>query len=345
MEKRRLVYTAMIGGHELLQEQPAAPDSACDFVCFTDDATLRSETWDVRVVDPLLPLDPVRSARSLKIVGHPDLDDYDEVLWIDARVVLRGDPSDLLDDWLATGDLAVARHSYRKDVATEFVEVLLAGMDESSRLYEQLNHYTAVAPDRLQEPVPWTGLIARRWTPDVRRFGEEWLRHVLRYSRRDQLSFVEAAALSGAGFRLLDLSTFGSEVHEWMPGEGRSPRPQQLQVSDHLWSPTARLGELQRQLEITTREMSAAVDHRENLVAGLEQQVAELNADRAAEVQRLQGQVATLERSEQLLAEKVERLRRKVRRLRTRKDELESQVDDRRRGPRRRRASGGPADR
>ncbi|MFC5729273.1 MULTISPECIES: glycosyltransferase domain-containing protein [Nocardioides] len=291
---RRAVYTALTGNYELLPEQPVAKASDVAFICFTDDPELRSDSWDVRVVPTLLDLDPVRSARALKIGGHPDLAEYDETLWIDARVLLKEDPAVILDTWLDGTDLALPRHSYRKDVVTEFEEVLLAGMDDSSRLYEQLTHYSAAAPELLERPVPWTGMIARRHTQAVDRAMQEWLVHVLRYSRRDQLSFVHAVSRAGVGPRLLELDTWGSALHDWLPGAGRSSRPPIFRVSDSLRAPTARLGELQRQLEVTTTELSAALSHRENVI------------------ERLEGRVAQLERALAKARGRARRLRRKL---------------------------------
>src|ERR1700712_2653389 len=88
---RRVVYTALVGGYEELLEQPLARSSTVDFVCFTDDDSLRSEDWEVRRVEPALAADRIRSSRTLKIAGHPSLSDYDESLWIDNRVQLLVD--------------------------------------------------------------------------------------------------------------------------------------------------------------------------------------------------------------------------------------------------------------
>jgi uncharacterized coiled-coil protein SlyX len=272
----RAVYTALLGGYEALTEQPLADTSALPFICFTDDPELRSDTWEVRVVPPLLELDPVRSARALKLTGHEDLAAYDETLWIDARVRLTADPATILDEWLAGVDLATARHSYRANVVTEFEVVLLAGLDESSRLYEQLTHYSTLAPELLEAAVPWTAMLARRRTPEVARAMEEWLLQVLRYSRRDQLSFVHALDRVGLTPRLVELDNYRSDLHEWLGVESRSSRPHLFRVSESLRPPVAALGELRRQLDQTTDVMTRAVAAREDRIAQLEANVAEL---------------------------------------------------------------------
>lgn len=283
----RAVYTALLGRHEALAEQPLAPSTDVPFICFTDDPDLRSDTWDVRVVSPLLELDPVRSARALKLTGHEDLAAYAETLWVDARVRLAADPGQILDTWLDGADLATARHSYRADVVTEFEEVLLNGLDESSRLYEQLTHYTTIAPDLLEAPVPWTALLARRHTPDVRRAMDEWLLHVVRYSRRDQLSFVHAMSRAGVAPRLVDLDNHSSDIHRWLGIESRSSRRQLLSVSASLRPPIAQLGELRREIAHTTEVMTRAVAARELRIAELEDEARRLQRQLSRKQERI----------------------------------------------------------
>jgi hypothetical protein len=271
---RRVVYTALFGRHERLVEQPLAMTTEVDFLCFTDDPELRSETWELRLVEPLLALDPVRSARAVKLVGHAELAAYDEVLWVDARVRLDGPPDELLDSWLADADLAAPRHSFRTDVVSEFEAVLEGGLDDFSRIYEQLTHYSVTAPELLRAQVPWTGMLARRPSEEMDAAMRTWLVHALRYSRRDQLSFVHCMALNDQSYRLVATGNHRSEAHEWLAPVGRSARPWLAQISDSLRPPVAELGELRLQLARQTEEMVGAVAAREARIAELESSVA-----------------------------------------------------------------------
>jgi len=302
---RRAVYTALIGGHEELHEQPMAEVSEVPFICFTDDRDLRSETWDVRLVEPLLALDPVRSARALKVCGHDDLAAYDQTLWIDARVTLSEDPATILDAWLDGSDVTCPQHAFRSNVVSEFEEILLLGLDDSSRLYEQLTHYATTDPDRLEGPVPWTGILARRRTPLVEAAMWRWLVHVLRYSRRDQLSFMHALAQAGLAPRLIDIDNLESDVHLWQEPRGRSDRNPIFRVAETLRPPVAQLGELRRQLDHVTREMLIAVAAREEQITAQTERIAELT-----------GRIGDLEREAALLRSKNAEKRRKLMALR-----------------------------
>ncbi|MBX9718474.1 MAG: DUF616 domain-containing protein, partial [Microbacteriaceae bacterium] len=188
MTTQRVVYTALFGGYEALVEQPVAAESDVPFICFTDDPTLTSESWQIRVVDPVLPTDPVRSARHLKLIGDDEIRRFAESLWIDNSVALAVDPTSVLDAWLQSDSIAMPLHSYRRSVIAEFQEILLMGLDDPTRIYEQLAHYSLTYASTLDAVPIWTALIARRHGEQSDRFGRVWRDHVFRYSRRDQLS-------------------------------------------------------------------------------------------------------------------------------------------------------------
>jgi hypothetical protein len=214
--ERTCVYTALFGRYDGLLEQPTSTRSSADFICFTDDPALRSDTWDVRLVAPAFAADSVRSARLHKILGHESLRSYDTTLYIDASVVIRRTPEEILESWLPAGvDIALSTHSYREQLVDEFDEIIALNYDDRARVYEQLTDYALVHPAALSARPFWTGMVARRWTPDVRRAMRTWADHVLRYSRRDQLSVVVALAQPDLALRVLEVDNFSSEWHQW----------------------------------------------------------------------------------------------------------------------------------
>ncbi|MDO7881125.1 glycosyltransferase domain-containing protein [Salinibacterium soli] len=263
---KRVVYTAVVGGYEQLNDQPVAKESGTDFVCFTDDPDLRSDTWQLRVIEPRFPLDPIRSARFLKCRGTELLSDYDESLWIDNSVRLKRDPSRLFDDWLSDADLAVPRHSLRGSVIAEFEAVATLGYDDSARVYEQLIHYTQLN-ERVLHDVPfWTALIARRHAAPVLDRMELWYDHLLRYSRRDQLSVNFVLADAPFEIRVIEVDNAESDFHEWPVHNNRN------------WSLTR--GSFSRALRIPLAE----VGERDNLIRELQERLAD-ERDRAVRIE------------------------------------------------------------
>lgn len=223
MPKRRAVYTAITGGYEALTDAPAA--SGMELICFTDDPTVTSATWRVVHVPRAFPSDPMRSQRFLKVLGHSELDQFDETLYIDNSVGLRVDPHVILDEWLETKDIALASHSFRQSVRGEFDAARLAGLDTRERLDEQLDHYSRDAPDVLAQRPYWGAMIARRQgSQAVQTAMDIWMRHILRYARRDQLSINYALNAAGVIPERIELDNYDSPLHFWPNLANRATR-------------------------------------------------------------------------------------------------------------------------
>jgi len=225
MPKRRAVYTAITGGYEALADAPAT--SGMELPCFTDDPTVTSATWRVVHVPRAFPSDPMRSQRFLKVLGHPELGQFDETLYIDNSVGLRVDPHVILDEWLRTKDIALASHSFRQSVRGEFDAVRLAGLETRERLDEQLEHYSRDAPDVLAQRPYWGAMIARRQgSQAVQTAMDIWMRHILRYARRDQLSINYALTAAGVTPERIELDNHDSPLHHWpTQTKGATRRP------------------------------------------------------------------------------------------------------------------------
>lgn len=253
---RRVVYTALIGEYESLNDQPIASDTDVDFVCFTDSETLRSDVWQIRLVEPRFPLDTVRSARYLKVRGTELLPEYDESLWIDNTVLLTADPALILDSWLAEHDLAMPLHSLRRTVIAEFDAVATHGYDDSARVYEQLIHYAQLDEPTLHVTPYWTALVARRHTPEVVDAMRLWYDHILRYSRRDQLSVNVTLAAAGIAVNALTLDNAESDVHRWPVHSARRWEITRGRLDEALRIPLAEVGKLDNRI----RELQERID-------------------------------------------------------------------------------------
>lgn len=212
---KRVVYTILLGGYEELLTQPSIRDCGIDAFCFTDNPELTSEDWTIVHVAPRYPNDIVRSQREIKTRVTRHLGFYSESLYIDNTVQLKVDPEKILEDWLVSGDVVLAAHSFRDRLIDEFDEVVRLNYDDAIRVHEQLWDYALVAPDLLEKKPLWTGMIARRHTPEVSEAMEIWFEQILRYSRRDQLSVRYALDASSCEVRVLEHDNFESKWHKW----------------------------------------------------------------------------------------------------------------------------------
>lgn len=275
---RRVVYTALIGGYELLNEQPIAKSSNIDFICFTDDPALVSESWEIRLIEPRFPRDTIRSARYLKVMGPDILDECDESLWIDNSIVLRATPESILDEWLADADFTLPLHGYRESVAGEFDAVDAAGYDDPSRIYEQMITYAAIRPAVLEEKPYATNFMARRHTPYLREAMRLWYEQILRYSRRDQLSLNYALSVTGHPANGIDMDLFQTDKHQWPVSRERKTNVTRGQLSNVLRIPHVEIG----RLENTAAALQTALTQETALRTETESKISNLQAMLAA---------------------------------------------------------------
>lgn len=304
MTRDAVVYTALFGRYEQLNEQPVAASSDLAFVCFTDDPALVSDSWDVRVVAPALPADPVRSARRLKILGPPLEPRPTTTLWIDNSVVLTSPPELLLADWLDDADFAAPLHSFRARVVDEFEAVLHDERDDPGRVNEQLSHYLESCPDVLELAPLWTAMVARRHTPAVEQMDDVWYQHILRYSRRDQLSVrVAMAQAAGLRSRAIPIDNIASHLHRWPVTFDRRQSDRVRNPVDALRPLAARIRLLELTLE-DTRQASARAEHALDAVRDQSQGLLAATVVREDQLVRLEARAAQLhERVSHLEAE------------------------------------------
>ena len=175
---------------KIQNEQPVHKNSNLDFICFSDNKNLISDSWKIIYCDPVFPSDIKRSSRYPKIVPHRYLQNYDLSLYIDNSVRLIKSPEIILTDLFQNNyDIALFSHSYRETVLDEFTEVARLGYDKQEIIAEQLHAYEISSPHILkQRPYNGTFIIRKHNKPSIKNAMEDWLAQVLRYSRRDQLS-------------------------------------------------------------------------------------------------------------------------------------------------------------
>jgi hypothetical protein len=259
---RRCVYTALVGNYERLNEQPIALRSDIPFICFTDDPNLRSETWQVRPVACALARDFPRSQREIKLRPHKYLPDFEASLYIDSNILLTERPEAIFERYFPASGLALARHSFRRTVGDEFVEVYNNGLDDPGKFVEQLDHYLATCPDILDERPFWGGLLLcdLRSEP-TRALLELWFTHVLRYSRRDQLAFNYVARQLGFAPDAIEIDNHTSWFHRWPLEAGRirdKAAPSALAMLSPLAPMIARIRASDEELHGLRRELKRA---------------------------------------------------------------------------------------
>jgi len=226
MNDNKCVYTALIGDYEQLNEQHVAKSSNIDFICFTDNRNITSKTWNIEYINPIFPLDNIRSAREIKIATHRYLPKYQTSLYIDNSVTLKTTPEEIFNDLLTNHfDFYFITHSFRETVLDEFEEVLRINYDQQNTILEQLNAYSIIDPELFKQKPYWSGFLIRKHNKkEVINAMEDWLAQVLRYSRRDQLSLNYIIRKQNIKIKEFAFDNRSSKYHRW-PTSTRYGKP------------------------------------------------------------------------------------------------------------------------
>jgi hypothetical protein len=255
---RLCVFTTLVGQYEQLNEQSVAAGSTIPFICLTDDPDLKSDSWQIRQVSPLFSMDPIRSQRDLKIRPHVHLPDFDASIYIDNSVLLTEPPERLLERYDLASGFCLPRHGSQNSVLHEFSVVARLGLDDQSRILEQLSHYATDFPDVLEELPYWTGILLRdHRDPAVRAMLEIWAAHVHRYSRRDQLSVNVAFRQAGVTPQVMVIDNYASWFHTWPHAVGREQARDRRRRAGSPSSPLPQVRRLQQTVAEEERRREA----------------------------------------------------------------------------------------
>lgn len=186
-KEKGVVYTALFGGYEDLLD-PKVIHPSLDYVCFTDDSTLKSDIWDIRVIDDL-DVDNTRKARIIKILPQKYLNEYDFSIWVDAGFQIIGDLEDYVNTYSKEGLLLGIKHSWRDSIYEEFDAVLHYKKEEKSIVDSVKKRYESEGFPKDVGLIE-SGLLFRRHNnPKIIDLMEKWYFEVINFSKRDQLSF------------------------------------------------------------------------------------------------------------------------------------------------------------
>lgn len=177
--------------------------------------------WNIVHHAPHMPGDSPRSNRAVKLLCPDPLSDYDITVWVDNRIRLKVGVEELVDRLLPDhADMAMPLHSFHGSLEKEFDNALEHRFDDPRRIREQKGIYTRYAPHLLKGPVYWGAILIRRNNPAVHKLNQHWWEQILRYSRRDQLSFPYARhAVPELNLSPFAIDNYSSDVHEWLSGE------------------------------------------------------------------------------------------------------------------------------
>jgi len=213
------VYTVLTGGKEPLGDptsdlESSNTDLEIDFICFSDNTTLRSNVWQCRRLDTHS-LPPEKSSRRPKILPHEYLSDYKYSLYMDNICKLKRLPrvSDLRSNNASNYCYKLFRHNTRNLIAEEALAIARIGYDDAHTLISQLDSYGKILPLETISPLSTCTVLLREHNHyQVVKHGINWWEHVLNFSKRDQMSFDFCRITTGLEVTYLTGNKFENDL-------------------------------------------------------------------------------------------------------------------------------------
>ena len=187
-ENNIVVYTAISNGYDELKEVIDVEDGV-DYICFTD-SDITSETWTIRnIPEELHKLDDVRICRNIKINTHLYLPEYQYSVWVDGNIQVIGNIKKLVRGSMEKNIFCIPKHPYRNCIYDEADEVKKQQRDDRDIVNDVVNRYKKEGYPKKNGLVQSNIIIRQHNDIDSIDICEQWWNEVLKYSKRDQLSF------------------------------------------------------------------------------------------------------------------------------------------------------------
>ena len=201
---RLVVYTALFGDYDELID-PLGDFQGCDFVCFTDQRYLKSDIWDVRLVEKCdMPSNMMN--RRYKILPHLYFPDYSVSLYVDANIAILENPKELSDKYLGDFDFVVPKHFARDCVYDEAKECIVLMKDKPGCIKKQMQRYAEIGFPfgfGLSE----NNILLRNHSRDkVIKLMNSWWQELQKETKRDQLSLPYVIWMSGLEYKFMEES-------------------------------------------------------------------------------------------------------------------------------------------
>ena len=191
---KKVVYTCITGNYDRLLE-PKFISDGFDYICFTDNKSIRSNIWDIRPLpSETEELSRVKKQRYVKINPHLLLKEYDISIWVDGNVTLKGDLNKFIEDNLIDDcSVYVPQHPSRNCIYKEASVVVRMGKDKAEITKPQMERYESDGFPKEYGLLQSNILLRKHNNEDCIKLMECWFSELKDGSHRDQLSFNYAS--------------------------------------------------------------------------------------------------------------------------------------------------------
>lgn len=186
MTNKNVIYTAIYGKYDFLRD-PEFVEEDCDYICYTDQADLKSDIWDIRQRISISE-DSNRAAKIFKILPHLLLREYEISVWVDANVRIKKSLLGLFLPYLKKNSLACLKHPDRVCIYEEARACKQIKKDKGVLIDKQMKKYETGGYPINNGLYACTVFARRHNEKKCIRLCSRWYEEIENYSRRDQLS-------------------------------------------------------------------------------------------------------------------------------------------------------------
>lgn len=185
---KNVIYTVATEGFSLPEQSFDVLDKNYEKICFTDDPNLESKWWKVVLLDKGY-LDAHRESRRPKILPHKYLSEYDWSLYVDSSIVFKVPPNKIFEEYINNKFEFYCFPHPTGCLYKEAEQVILAGYDREEIVRIQIDAYRRENYPINNGLITGGMLLRKHNSKELVRVSEKWFEHVLRFSKRDQISF------------------------------------------------------------------------------------------------------------------------------------------------------------
>lgn len=198
-----VIYTAIFNDYDSLKE-PLYKIKNCDFICFTDNKNLKSETYKVVVMKKTFN-DPTRDARMYKALPHRFLSKYEYSIWVDGSFLIKTDDiGGMIKKNLNLSELSTFKHPDRDCIYDEAEVCIGAKKDFEDVIKKQVAKYKKEGYPQHNGLVASGVLLRKNLSKSVVDLNEKWWVEIRDNSKRDQLSFNYVAWKNNFKYGIVD---------------------------------------------------------------------------------------------------------------------------------------------
>ena len=205
-----VVYSAITGGYDNVKEI-RYKNPNLDYILFTDNPNIKSDTWDVRMLSNPEHLDSVRLARRTKIMGHELLQEYDYSVWVDGKLEIIGDFVDYIERYRDTRPILCFNHYVDDCVYAEVATCKQLKKDDPATMDQQVQQYREEGYPSHNGLIESAILVRELHDEGLIKVMTTWWDEVLHKSFRDQLSFNYACWKNNFLYDTTDLFVYEND--------------------------------------------------------------------------------------------------------------------------------------